>query len=164
MRMAKIRFSMLKARRWGQSPWKCHELTKIPSKMPEDQVFPPELNRSASSKRPLQESENGSKVVPTHSSNIDCIVMSKFSLERSIQILFLAPNPRVLRSIVVKLWPKAWGYSKRRLNPAEHQTSTLDDEGYPRASREADSSKALPMLRSYPHDEDLWNYADTARC
>ncbi len=72
------------------------------------------MNRSASSndsvenvsERPLRESETASKVVQSHSSNIDRTVMSKFALDRSVQALFLAPNLRVLRSIVVELWPK----------------------------------------------------------
>ena len=43
-------------------------------------------------------------------SNIDCTMMNEYSSERSIRVLYLAPNPRLLRPIAAELWSKAWGY------------------------------------------------------
>ncbi len=69
---------------------------------------------------------NRLKVTSWHFSNIDCTMMNEGASEGSASALFLASNPRVLRSTVVELWQKWWGYSDPQQNPAEHQGLTQE--------------------------------------
>ncbi len=63
------------------------------------------------------------------------ILKNECPLERSIRVLSLASNPKVLRPVVVELWPKAWGYSDPRKNPEEHQAFAQNDQNHPKHLR-----------------------------